>query len=501
MSGRPNILLITSDQHRWDFVGTVNPVIKTPNLNRLAFEGITFNRAYTCNPTCTPARASILTGHYPSRHGCYTIGTSLPESYPTIPQLLNESGYYTALLGKAHFEACCVEGNIESAPKIFDRDFFRNWHGPYFGFEHVDLSIFHGTQVGVNGMHYGAWLEDQGIDGTKFFGNHGYNDYGAWNLPEEYHYTKWTADCTISAIDKASSEDKPFFLWCSFQDPHNPIFVPEPWASLHSPSDMPDFKYLDGEFNNKPPFYQRFFQTAQNGAGASGLDLGKNEWYSWCRQSCQEDTPTLKKKAALYAGMISFIDYHIGRILAELKTKGIDDNTVVIFTTDHGDYLGNHGFWGKGLPSYEDVHRVPFIVRHPNVKTPGEYSDSYQSLVDIGTTSLCLAGIDIPPLQQGVDQTESWKNVNRSARNWAMIELRQCEARFMQKTFLHDNWKIVVYHGGEFGEMYDLDNDPNQYNNLWDNPQYINEQSELLKRFLTAEMDMDGYLRPRPMWA
>ncbi len=162
-----NILLITSDQQRWDCLGRQNPEIRTPNLDRLADRGILFDRAYTVNPVCTPTRCSILTSEYPSRHGCFHVGTSLPENYgPTVADRFSDAGYATSLIGKAHFQACKDPASLESAPKVHDLDHFDDWFGPYFGFDHAELVIGHTSEPHASGMHYGAWLRNKGVDTT-----------------------------------------------------------------------------------------------------------------------------------------------------------------------------------------------------------------------------------------------------------------------------------------------------------------------------------------------
>jgi len=208
-SDRPNLLLITSDQQRWDAVGWIDPSLQTPHLNALAAKGIAFNRAYTCSPVCTPARCSLLTGHYPSRHGAYTIGCSLPGDYPTLPHMLGRHGYFTGICGKGHFSSCCTEGLFEAPPNIYNSDFFRNWSGPFYGFEHAQLVIDHGDRRETAGMHYGAWLEDQGVRIEDYFGQNAYKDFGVWSLPEDLHYSKWTADRTIDAIERAGLCNRP----------------------------------------------------------------------------------------------------------------------------------------------------------------------------------------------------------------------------------------------------------------------------------------------------
>jgi uncharacterized sulfatase len=493
---RPNILLITTDQQRWDTVGVYNSKIKTPSLNRLAADGIVFDRAYTVNPVCTPSRCSMLTGHYPSRHGCYTIGTNLPEDYPSVPAILGRNGYATSLVGKGHFHACLDPQSFESEPHVMNRDFFRNWHGPFHGFERAELVIGHTVEPKVPGMHYGLWLEDRGVNAAKHFGNNKYTDYGVWNLPEEHHPSKWTADITMEEIDRAQRNRKPFFIWSSFQDPHNPCMVPEPWASMYDPADMPDHRYRDGEFRDKPSFYQGCYDARSAHGYGRSIDFGEKDWHCTCSLPDMTSEKT-RDLIARYYGMMSLVDHHIGRIVDHLEQKRLLENTVIVFTNDHGDYLGNHGFWWKGLQAYEDVHRMPMIVRHPRCTSRGAHSRAYQSNVDYGRSFLSLAGVAPPPLMQGVDQSGAWQDCAVSARDHAILEFRPTEAAFMQKVFWYDRHKLVVYSDATLGELYDLSSDPDQYRNLWDDPASQDVKQSLILRFIAAEMGKDGVLRER----
>jgi len=501
-----NVLLITSDQHRWDALGVCNPMLKTPALDRLAREGILFDRAYTCNPVCTPARVSILTGHYPSKHGCYTIGTSLPEDYPTVPARMTANGCFTALCGKAHFQPCTNQplgdnGSLEAPPRSFDWDFFRRWSGPYYGFQHARLAIAHTHERNAGSMHYGLWLRDQGVDLNRYFGTGRYTDWGRWNLPEEWHNSRWTADETIAALDRARNSGKPFFLWSSFQDPHNPCVVPKPWDTMYRPEEMPDYRHHPGEFDDKPPFYQAVYEWEKRGEKLGDPDLdGAKPWYCFRGIPFMNERAT-RELAACYFGMVSLMDHHIGRILAHLDTTGLRDNTVVLFTTDHGDYLGNHGLWWKGLPAYDDAQRLPFIVRHPRCQTPGARSRAFQSLVDIGPSALAAMGLNAPAGLQGINQLPAWQNAGVTARDWALCEFRPTESPFMQKTFVRDRWKLVVYHDRPYGELYDMESDPDQYRNLWGDAGYQTVRAELAQRLLSAEMEKDGTLTPRVAWA
>lgn len=300
-----------------------------------------------------------------------------------------------------------------------------------------------------------------------------------------------------SALDAAEASGKPFFLWSSFQDPHNPCMVPEPWASMYDPADMPAYGPREGEFDDKPPFYAGAQQAGP--LGHPQLDEHKN-WY--CFKGLEQmDAQATRQLCAYYYGMVSLMDHHIGRIFKAMDERGLWESTIVVFTTDHGDYLGNHGLWWKGLPTYEDMQRLPFVVRHPRCKTPGARSQAFQSLVDIGATACAGARVAPPAGLQGVDQTAAWTDAAQSARDWAMVEYRPTESPFMQKTFLHGRWKLVVYHDLAYGELYDLEADPDQYENLWDKSELAQARLELLRRCIAAEMEKDGHLRPREAWA
>ncbi|MDC7235886.1 MAG: sulfatase-like hydrolase/transferase [Spirochaetales bacterium] len=487
---KKNILLITSDQQCWDTIGALNSIIKTPNLDRLFKHGIAADRAYTVNPVCTPTRCSLLTGHYPSRHGCYTIGTNLPKDYPTIPEELNKAGYSTALLGKAHFQSCLAEDSFEAEPAIFNDEYFKNWQGPYYGFQKAKLIIGHTDQNMSRGMHYGHWLNEQGVESDKYFGNNAYEYFGTWELPEKYHPSRWVADETIQTVDETLAEGKPFFIWSSFQDPHNPCVVPEPWASMYDPDEMPLYDLTPGEWKDKPPFYE----SLMTGKGLD-VSMGEKHWY------CIGDSVNLKmdeskrrKIMALYYGMISLMDHHIGRILDKLEQENLLDETLIVFTSDHGDYMGNHGIWWKGLPSYDDAQKVPFLARIPGCETPGSINSSLMSVVDLGRTFLEFAEIPIPPGIQGKSQLNSFKNSHVSSREWVQVEFRPSESDFMQKTFVHKDYKAVFYNPDEYGELYNMKNDPHQLHNLWNDNTYAGIKNEMMHKMIQAEMEKDGEL-------
>lgn len=210
---RPNILLITSDQQHYSMLGSVNPKLKTPNLDRLAAEGAMCTRAYCPNPTCTPSRSSILTGMYPSHHGAWTLGTKLPETMPTLNDPLHDQGYQTALIGKAHFQPLASTPeypSLEAPEKLHDLEFWKNYHSGFYGFDHIELLRNHTAEQHV-GQHYALWMEEKGLkDWRKYFfppaGRMPYRGMGRWKLPEEYHYNTWIAERTNAMLEEYSQK-------------------------------------------------------------------------------------------------------------------------------------------------------------------------------------------------------------------------------------------------------------------------------------------------------
>jgi len=416
--------------------------------------------------------------------------------------MLGERGYFTSLIGKAHFRAWNDPDSFESVCKSTDWDFYSKWTGPYHGFQHVKLKILHNVSDHGASAHYGLWLREKGItDFSPYFGRGIFEKNPVCQMPEEYSSTAWIGGETIAAIDMSIKADKPFFIWSSFDDPHWPYTVSEPWASLHDPEDMPNYTHIEGEFDNKPPFYRSVIEH-KNYGGADG-DPELADPYE-CVTGGGRNHPDnegavggAKSSMAIYYGMMSQVDHHIGLVVEHLKARGLYDNTLIIFTTDHGEFKGNHGYGAKGLPAFEDSQKIPFIVRHPMCRTRGAHSGAHQNLVDISRTILAAAGITTPPGMQGFDQTESWQDANITARDYNYIEYRPTQSSFAQRTFIYGDYKLVVYRNRTYGELYNTSTDPDQYSNLWDNPAYAGIKADLTRRLVDAQIDLDGELRLR----
>lgn len=499
---RPNILLITSDQQHHSTLGVVNDIISTPALDRLCKEGTRFDRAYCPSPVCTPSRSSIITGKYPSQHGAWTIGVRLDESEPTVGDALADVGYRTGLIGKTHFHPLLSEPGHESYeahPKLRDLDFWKGFKDRWYGFDHIELNRNHADESHV-GQHYAIWMEENGLKNWKEYFQPLPGDDSpmapktekdepywvrrdrVWKLPEEYHYSKWVADRSIAYMAEANDADEPFLLWASFQDPHPPYVLPEPWASMYDPADMPVGALTPGEHDRNPP---HFGKTQETNPDFSGWH--EPQYAHGCESHLYPEDEN-RKDMAIYYGMISLMDQHIGRMLDALDDMGIAEDTIVIFSTDHGHFIGHHGLVAKGPFHYEDLIRVPFIVRQPGTVPAGVVSDAIQSLVDLTPSFLDMAGTGTSHRTQGVSQLPVWTGAQPQARDFAICENRHNNDMPHLTTLVTDTHKITTYKNADYGELFDLVNDPKEVNNLWDDPASQDIKAALLLRFVQAYM-------------
>ncbi|MAU12943.1 MAG: sulfatase [Anaerolineaceae bacterium] len=482
-----NVLLITSDQQHWNTLGQFNPEIKTPALDKLAEQGTTFARAYCPNPTCTPTRSTLITGKYPSQHGAYSLGTKLPEFEPTVGDIFKEAGYRTALVGKAHFQP--LRGteeypSLESYPLLQNLDFWRNFDEPFYGFDHIEIARNHTDESHV-GQHYVLWMEEKGLDNWRDYfrpptGNNP-NQKRKWLIPEEYHYNAWIADRTNALISDYNDNDEPFFMWASFFDPHPDYLVPEPWDTMYDPQQVTVPAVIPGEHDANPPHLQMTQQAdpdfsiyeEPNGSSAHGF------------HSHLYDHDELARDIACYYGMVSCMDKYIGQIIDHLDHLGLAENTLVVFTSDHGHYFGQHGLIAKGAFHYEDGIRVPMIARLPGQVAAGAQRASLQSLVDYAPTFIDFCGLCIPEAMTGISQRGLWLGDDSQAREHVIVENRHQPTTIHMKTYIDDRYKITLYFNRNYGEIFDLQKDPHEISNLWSDEDL---RAELLERFLRAEM-------------
>lgn len=490
---KPNILWITSDQQHWDTLGAFNSEVSTPNLDRLINEGMTFTRAYCPNPTCTPTRSSLITGMYPSQHGAWSLGTKLREDVPTIGDLLRDKGYRSALIGKAHFSPRgSTEENpsLESADKFRDLEFWKNYNDPYYGFEHIELTRNHTNRAGV-GMHYLMWLKENGCDNWQDYFKppagtmDSKKEKWKW-IPEEFHYDKWIAERTNAMLEEYKENDENFFLWASFFDPHPPYYVSEPYDTMYDPEKVTLPEVVPGEHDKNPP---HFGLTQKENPDFSAYD--EDAYPALAMKSHLHDKEEMKKNIAVYYGMITMMDKYIGKILDKLDELGLSDNTMIMFTSDHGHVYGHHGLKNKGPFHYEDLLRVPLIARYPGQIPAGKVTDALQSLVDITPTFLSMTGHNAPLSMAGKDQSDVWRGKQERIRDHVVVEYRHQPTAMFLKSYVNQRYKLTVYYNREYGELFDLEEDPEELHNLWDDPKYKELKAELMHKFLWAEFETE----------
>ena len=488
---RPNVLLITTDQQRKDSLSVYQAEccpVKTPTIGKIARDGVVFDRAYIASTTCTPSRASILTGQYPSRHGAYSIGTTLPPDALKLTDLLAEAGYVNYAIGKMHFTPVSTRGKFESPPNILDEPFWRSFDGPYYGFHHNILLNRHTSESLSCRMHYGVWLKRKGLteeDLKKYFRG----QRGRWELPLECHPTTFVAESAAKSLrdHKSRHGDAPFFMWVSFQDPHRPHVVPAPYDTMYDPRKVPYLGYRKGEHHGRPAFYRELFSEPRKFSSR----FPGNKFGVPCASSADnadgKKDDALRKEIAIHFGMVALIDEQLKKVIDALKKTGRYDNTLIIYTSDHGDYLGNHGFNSKGFPAFEEVYNVPLIVKNAGGASAGRRSGELVSLVDLAPTVLSSVGCDVPKAMEGVDHSRSWQGTEGPVRPNLIIENRPIPNGFYQQMLVTDRYKLVAYMDTTQGELYDMQRDPNQYDNLWDRPEHLNRKREMLIQLIVRE--------------
>jgi len=471
MSEKKNVLFIITDQQRADHLSCAgNPILRTPNLDRLASESIRFTNAFCTNPMCMPNRASILTGLYPNVHGVRSNGMNLSLNVPTFTETLRNDGYHTTSIGKLHFQYWARGFNKTSrsaeaiGPWLSDKyrtKMKETLPIPYYGFDEVEMVLGHGD---LCTGHYFDWLEERGpqyIDPIKkkfkkFFGLPYYDTI----LPEELYPTTYVTERTIDFLERHSegkNGNKPFFLHCSIPDPHHPVCPPGRYKDMYKPEDIDlPLSFNDAKNLEKHQFLGQYIKTPV----FRGALL---------RVSTEEE---VRKFIALTYGSIAMIDDGVGKILASLEKLGLSDNTIVIYTSDHGDLMGDHGLLLKGPCPFNGILNVPLLWKIPGLTKSG-VSDSLVSSIDFPKTILNLLSIkrkNHPPDMQGVDITPVLKDPNMKVRDCCLIE--EDEELFNIKVRLRhlitEDYKLTLYENLRgFGDLYDRKNDNDELNNLW----------------------------------
>jgi arylsulfatase len=508
-SRRPNFILFITDQQRADHLGAYgNPVVATPHLDRLAARGWRAERCYVASPICMPNRASLLTGRMPSAHGARHNGIPLPLDSRTFVERLRESGYRTALVGKSHLQnitatraqypvgadAQCDGEARHPGPGRYDQECGPLWEAdprrgldlPFYGFEDVGLVINHGDTAGG---HYRRWLRERAPDLADRVGPaHALPapDFElaaseqAWRtqVPEALSTTAYVASEACDRLQAYAEGGQPFFLQCSFPDPHHPFTPPGRFWDMYRPQDMA-----------LPESY---------GARHTG-PLPHLDWLHTQREQGRavKHTPAMfaaterevREALALNYGSITHLDGAVGQVLARLHELGLAEDTVVLFTSDHGDYFGDHQLLWKGPLHYQGVTRVPLIWFDPQAQAGGARSSALCSTLDIAPTVLARAGCapyhgiqghNLLPLMAG----GPWEREALLIEEEGQRVMFGFPARTRMRTLQTPRWRLSVYEAADWGELYDLERDPHECHNLWDDPAHAGQRSALLHGML-----------------
>ena len=488
MTDRPNVLFFITDQLRADHRGCYgNRTIRTPAIDQLAARGVAFDRFYVASPVCQPNRATLMTGRMPSLHGVRHNGISLSLNATTFVDLLRAGGWRTALIGKSHLQNMTgtptvvppppVPAGYRSPPagfdeaekddhtadayeqedgKAWDKNPARSFRLPYYGFEHVELCSGHATEVHGS---YTGWLRARKPDADRLRGRENalpsnYSLPQAWrtSLPEELYPTAYVVERTLAYLDDHArrGDAAPFFLQCSFPDPHHPFTPPGRYWDMYQPADMelpPSFRIG----NRKLPPHAAHLLAARDAGTRNGNTPGA---FAVSEQEARE-------AIALTFGMIAMIDDGMTRILKRLDELGLAQNTVIVFTSDHGDLMGDHQLMLKGAYAYQGLIRVPFIWAEPTRGRAATRSSALFGTLDIAATFLDRAGWR--PITGC--KARAWFRRLRETRTPATTAFGQYGSQrpvnalppeMTMRTLVDERWRITLYRGVAWGELYDL---------------------------------------------
>lgn len=512
MDQQPNVLIIMTDQQRADHLGCYgNPIVKTPNLDALAARGTRFDQFYVSNPICQPNRAALATGQLTTVNGCRKNGIPLSRDSTTYADILRSAGYRTGLVGKAHFQNVSPvkapppdhrgTGTPPTAP--FDRSMRLQREGPdyeheirshwinnpgrdvprpYYGFDQLALCIGHGDQVEG---HYTGWLRDRlgdapdprGRDAARANGPQDLPQIWRTALPEELYPTTYVGEQACAFLD--DPDKSPFLLQVSFPDPHHPFTPPGRYFDMYDPADIPlpvSFNHPTCTRDDLPAHLLRVYKIGDE----------KPDAY-W---PFHADPDTVRQMIALNYGAITMIDDWVGRILETLERGGKARNTHIVFMSDHGDYMGDHGTVLKHGVHSHGLIRVPLIWAAPD----GEETttDIQGSAIDFAPTVLARVGVQHPIGMQGRDLlAEDAENLPVLIED-AGLSFADKGGQTASRTLVNDNWRLTLFEGSALGELYDLGTDPHELSNLWTDAAASERKSEMLLMLAERQMALQA---------
>ncbi|WP_105615477.1 sulfatase family protein [Vallitalea okinawensis] len=429
----PNILLIHADQHRFDCLGAYgNKDIKTPNIDSLARDGVVYNNSFCSFPVCTPSRYSLLSGLQVRQHSGWTNHCTLPSYINTFPKVLRSQGYQTASVGKMHFTPTYLDVGFDKmvlceqdGPGRFDDDYHREL------------------------MDKGLWdrndLEDQRAEYRENAPEEYWDSLGSMvsNLQDEYHSTSWIGRKALEEITEWKEDGN--LLMVGFVKPHHPFDPSESWSDLYDPNELSILPgWTEACLERDLAFSKGYFPHDDN------------------------DEAKVKKVMAYYYANISHIDHEVGKMIALLKEKGLYDNTIIIYTSDHGDYMGFHHLMLKGNYMYDPVIKVPLIIKYVNSNQGGGVSEQLVSNIDLASTIVHLAGVEKP------EQMEDY-NILEDKREFVVSESGH-QTEYMIRD---SRYKLLLSKDENKSLFFDLENDPLELENRY----YDEAYQDAIKKF------------------
>jgi arylsulfatase A-like enzyme len=499
------ILFITTDQQRYDTLGVNGGSLsRTPVLDRLAAEGIRYERCQPTSVVCMPSRASMLTGQYPSTHGAWMNGVALPIDAPSVAESLHDLGYATALIGKAHFEPFMdpfgrfAENALANlgVPTI-EQPWFDGRRGVHRGFDYLEFAT-HGV---MGPLHYAKWMRGQHpealggfynvVDGDLNVNAAGGGDTGAPqvkfnDVPREWYHTDWVADRTIEWLT-SQSDGADWFCWMSFPDPHHPWDPPSSerhrvsWRDVPLPANYPENAARRESILDEKA---RHWRAWYDGRVVSNYEAPKK----WVPATLTADQ--VREVNALNAIEVELIDEAIGRVLSALEGKGWSSDVDVIFTSDHGELQGDFGLLFKGPYHVDGLMRLPLIWRPaPSTNPEPSVVSAPVSLVSLAATFLRVAGAARPSWVEGdvlpvSDDDASARHFDSTVTEWdsVLFGIDVHVRSILTSRYLYTEYLPGTMHDGSEGELYDLVDDPLQRVNLFSDPDLGHVRADLSER-------------------
>lgn len=485
----PNIVLISTDQHRYDALGCAgNEEVLTPEIDRLAEQGTMFERCYATNPMCAPSRASLMTGQHAHQHGLWANGVQLPAHKRLLSRALADSGYDCGLVGKFHLGPAAdgrSEDRLDDGFRVFE------WaHDP------THTSPQNAYQQWLARHHPDVFTKYQAtLDHDRFDSEAGNQARGPLFLDTvrpEAHYSTWVGE-RAEAFIRHDRGDQPFFLVANFFDPHHPFGAPAEYRDRYDAARLSAPVGDVAELTGKPKLQTDYSKSSYAGTAPGFQDYTAKE---------------VQELKANYYAMITLVDAQVGRILRALEDQGLAEDTLVVFTSDHGEMLGDHAMMLKGPALYESVIRVPLVLRWPGqlpantrVSELVQHPDLTAALLAATGTRSSLPGV------QGADLSSLTRGSTSAWRNYALVSYR--DSNFPQDPPIHTTAlrrgddKLVLWHGAPStgrereGELYDLSSDPDELRNLWNSPEHQSLRLELTELLVDVMVATEDRSQPR----